>query len=281
MAIIKKHKGQLTLDHEHNSIADADIEVTLPTTISVPKTRLQDYTILLYGEKKIGKTSMWKHAEHTFFLMFEPGGKALRIYQKNVTRWSQFVGYVNLLEKDTTFQTVVVDPVDIAYDLCFQHMLDKLHIEHPTDENDFGKSWRQIEREFTLHFLRLLALDKGIILIAHAVDRETKTKLGQKFIKTAPEMPGQAARFFEGIVDVWAHYGYRDGKRVILLRGDDRIAAGCRLEENFLTIGGKPLISIPAGTSSEQAYTFFMQAFNNQLTYSTAERYYERSAESK
>lgn len=246
-------------------------EIKLPSSRSVPMPHLGDYTILMYGAKKIGKTTMWRHAPATLHLMFEPGGRALRLYQLKMESWSKFVGTIDALEVDTKFKTVVVDIVDIAYEHCFAYMCEKLGITHPTDESDFGKSWGQIQREFTLQFSRLLSLDKGIVMLSHSTTHEVKRPSGEKFDRIEPTMSGQARKYLLGIVDIWAYYGYNGTEREIRIRGDDFVGAGCRLEENFNTPAGKPVVSIPGGSSSKEAFDNFVRAFQNQQPKSRAE----------
>lgn len=239
------------------------VKVSLPDKLSVPAKDLTAYTLLIYGEKKIGKTSLAAHFPGALFLMFEPGGKALEIYQRPVNSWLEFVAYVDLLEKDTRFQTIVIDTVDIAYRQCFEAMCRKMAIQHPSDENDFGKSWGVIEVEFGKQMARL-AHSKGVLLLSHASVSEIKSRTGESFQYLEPSMPKQAMRYVTGVVDVWAYYGYLGKERRLLIQGDEFLGAGNRLQETgkFCTPDGKAIVSIPMGTSSTQAYRNLIAAFD-------------------
>ena len=239
------------------------IKVSLPDKPSVPAKDLTAYTLLIYGEKKIGKTSLAAHFPDALFLMFEPGGKALEIYQRPVNSWAEFVAYVDLLEKDTKFRTIVIDTVDIAYRQCFEAMCRKMAIQHPSDENDFGKSWGVIETEFGKQMTRLSHV-KGVLLLSHATVSEIKSRTGEAFQYLEPSMPKQALRYVTGVVDVWAYYGYLGKERRLLIQGDEFLGAGNRLQETgkFRTPEGKAIVSIPMGTSSAQAYRNLVAAFD-------------------
>ena len=58
--------------------------LTLPTEKSKPSSRLGDYTWLIYGAKKIGKTSLVAQFPETLILSFEPGTKALEVFQTRI-----------------------------------------------------------------------------------------------------------------------------------------------------------------------------------------------------
>lgn len=238
--------------------------VTLPTEVSEPSEDLMDYVWLLYGEKKIGKTSLAARFPDALFFMFEPGGKALRIYQRPINRWAEFVSYLDLLDETEDFRTVVVDTADIAYDRCFEHMCTKLAITHPQDERDFGRSWQAIENEFTKQMTRLLNSDRGCIFIAHAETKEVETRTGEMFSVLQPSLAKQAGKFLEGVVDIQAYYGYMGNERRLLIQGNDFIKAGNRLEEHFHSPEGERIVSIPMGTSPAQAFANLNTAFDNE-----------------
>lgn len=236
----------------------------LPTKASVPVAEMAGYTTLLYGAKKVGKTTLAARFPGAYFLMFEPGAKALAVYQSAVSSWSHFVAYLDLLEAgDHDFKTIVIDTVDGAYQACFGYMCTKLAIDHPQDQSDFGKSWGQIDQEFTRQMLRLLNLGTGAIFISHEKLREITTRGGKTFDRLDTSCATQAQRFLEGIVDIWAHYGYHGTDRFLLLQGSDFVGAGNRLEGNFQTVTGKALVAVPMGRTSAEAYKNLMAAFDN------------------
>lgn len=203
-----------------------------------------------------------------FFLLFEPGGKALAIYERPVRSWKEFKAYVALLKRDTTFKNVVIDTADIAYDLCLRHVCEKLVISHPSEE-EWGKGWKAVSEEFNTTINELLHTGKGVIFISHAREIEIKKRDGQAFNKTSSTLSGQAKETLEGIVDVWAFYTYEGTERVLFIQGDDYIDAGHRIEDRFLWSDGTPIRVIPMGDSKTTAYENFVAAFENRMTKSS------------
>lgn len=244
------------------------VQVTLPTERSRPVTDLGGYSILFYGKKKIGKTTMCQHFPATLFLEFEPGAKKLAIFQKPVKSWNEFRQYVKLIATDTKFKTIVIDPVDISYDMCMAYVCTKLNIIHPS-EADWGKGWSAVKKEFMGEMNKLLNSGKGIIFISHLREEEIEERGKKPYHRKTNTMSGQAKEAIEGVVDVWACYDYSSGKRTLTILGDDFNDVGHRLNEEpdarFIYPGGEPIRTIPMGKTSKEAYGNFLKAFNNQL----------------
>lgn len=274
MAIVKRimppggRKKKSKADRAETSLASLDL--TLPTERSAALPRLQDYSILLFGEKKIGKTDLSAQFPKTFHMMFEPGGKAQEIYQRPVNTWKEFKAYVRLLKKDRSFLTATVDTVDMAYVRCFEYMCQKLGMDHPSDEA-YGKGWSAIRGEFTSEMTTLMSLGKGVIFISHATEKEIKTRGGDKYEKIMPTLAGQGRDVIEGMVDLWLYYGYDGRDRVLTITGNDHIGAGHRLKKNFRYPDGSPIHEISMGDNAEESYTNLVAAFNNKLSKPRAE----------
>jgi len=262
MAIIKKAVGQTTGQAVKKQAPEVNWE--LPTNYSVPKDALGDYSMLIYGEKKIGKTTLASHFPDAIFLMFEPGGKALKIYQQPVRNWREFQKAVALLLQDNRFQTVVIDTVDIAYELCFDYKCAQLAISHPNDIQDFGSSWRAIRTEFSGQMNLLQLSGKGIVFLSHAQDVEIKRRGGGSFHKIQATVAKQALSYLEATVDCWAFYGYEGSERRLYIAGDELVGAGHRIKGRFRTKNDLGILSIPMGKSSKEAYDNLVRAFNNE-----------------
>lgn len=249
-----------------SSRKSSDLELSLAEDLTEPSDDLLSYSMLLFGEKKIGKTTLCSMFPDTQFLGCEPGHGAVRIKLNKCPDWRHFKTYVGLLEKDNECRTVVVDTVEAAYSMCFVYMCDKLGINHPQDENDYGKSWGAIRKEFESVVNRIIAMEKGSIFISHAQIRTIKRRDGTQFDTLCPMLTGQPMEVMSGIVDTIAYYGYNKGERQLVIRGDDFLMAGTRLEEHFLTkFKRRPVHSIPMGSNKQEAYDNLLAAFNNQL----------------
>lgn len=236
----------------------------LPTQMSEPIDHIGGATILLYGERKIGKTSLASMFPETMFCMFEPGGKGLRIFKEDITDWDHFVKVVDALVADPTkFKTIVIDTSDIAYTRCSAWVCDDMGVDHPSEGN-YGNVWSAIDVEFSKQMTRILQTGRGVVFVSHAGEKEFESLSGRKYTKTVPTMSKQAMRFVVGLADILAYYGYYGNDRYLTIRGSDAVESGHRLKERFKTPSGERVHSIPMGNDEDEAYANFMRAFNNQ-----------------
>lgn len=236
------------------------MEYSLPEEKSVPSTNLSDYSVLLYGEEKIGKTTFAAQFPSAIFLMCEPGSKALSIYSRPVNSWQDMKAYLKLLEKDKKFRTIVIDTVDVAYLLCEKYCASKLGVEDINDA-EYGKGWRKAKAEFRQWMAFAGNLGKGIVFISHSTEKEIRSRNGGARHRVVPTMDRRASDIMEADVDIWAYYRYNsDGSRTLQIRGTEEVAAGVRTKNNFLGV-----TEIPGGKSEEAAYKNFVAAFENRL----------------
>lgn len=242
------------------------VEVTLPDEPSTPSVDIGDYVLWFYGSPGMGKTTLASMFPDAMFLMFEPGGKALKIFQRSVLRWPELQAYTKQLQSQTRFRTSVVDVVEKAYTMCFDYMCKKLVIEHPHDADDYGKSWGKINNEFYGRIGDLASIPHmGNILISHAAMTKRKTRTGEEVEDIHPALTGKPLEALEGSVDLLGYMYHRRGQRVMQIQGTDQIMAKCRLEENFRHTDGSQVRLIPLGNSKHEAFDNFMRAFNNEL----------------
>ncbi len=265
-----KLKKLSTRDGKKKKPVKEKVSVKLPSKKNKPSENLSDYSILLYGAKKIGKTSLAAKFPDAFFLSFEPGTKALEVFASPVNSWDEFEGYLKLLEDgDHKYNTVVVDTADIMYEYAFRKICEKEMIDDPNDMNDFGKTWKRIKKLFADGIIRLLNLNVGVILISHDTEKDFELRDGSTINRVQPTMSRQAMEVVEAIVDIICNYAYSGEQRVLRIDGSQSTVAGCRLENNFVVKGSKPrtaggsIISIPMGCTSDEAYDNFIKAFNN------------------
>lgn len=243
-----------------------DDSITLPTTLSEPETDLSAYSMFLMGEKKIGKTTLLSNFPKALFLMTEPGGKALRIFQMPITRWKQFRKAVVAIEKAKgRYSTVIVDVVDHLFRMSEDFACAKLMIDHPS-EAEWGKGYAAVRKEFTTWIQRLMNIPGvGVVFVSHAVEKKIKRgRNGPEYDRVVATLAGQGKDIIEGLVDMWFYYTYDDNRRVLVLEGDEHISAGHRLEEHFKDTRGTALKEIAMGGSAGEAYSAFMAAFNNE-----------------
>lgn len=234
----------------------------LPTELSTPINTIKKAIILIYGERKIGKTSLASKMENALFLFFEPGGSGLRVHGSDISDWRTFVDAVDVMSKTSQFDTVVIDTIDIAYEKCFEFVCAREGVKHAS-EGDFGSIWNAIEVEFKKQMYRLIATKRGIVMLSHAGEKQFESLSGKQYTKIVPTMSKAAMKFAVGIADILGYYGYYGNDRFLTIAGSDAVEGGHRLEESFRTPSGERVHSIPMGSSAEEAYANFEAAFNN------------------
>jgi hypothetical protein len=240
--------------------------LSLPTGLSVPKDNLTDYTWLIYGERKIGKTSLLAQFVRNFFLMAEPGGRGLALLQKEVKSWEEFLGYIQLLEDNEDYcDMVTLDTGDAHYLNGLSHIIESLGLQDIRDKA-WGGGWIALRDAFRKAHERIYHLGLGFAVTAHSEVKTIKPKFGPEYDKLVVQMSGQAFKYYAGIVDNICYFHYKDdGKRWLQIRGDETVEAGTRCEGRFLYTDGTPIIHIPMGKSPQEGYQNLKLAFANQL----------------
>jgi hypothetical protein len=262
--VVKRVKLNSLKDEKPSRRARVDppSDFKLPDEISEPSEKLGDYTMMIFGEKKIGKTTLAAEFPDAMFLFFEPGGRGLRVYGSAIDTWDDARAALKLLRKNKRFSTIVVDTADLAYKLCDTWVCADMGIKDPGDA-PYGLGWRNVRKEFERWITGLAHCGKGLIIISHASEQEVEMASGESVSRLSPTMAKQAREILDGMVDIWAYYGYHGRRRILVIEGDERLAAGHRLTERFRTTDGERLRSIDMGKSPKEGYTNVLAAFNN------------------
>jgi len=240
--------------------------LTLPEELSTPSDNLLDYTFLIYGERKIGKTTLLAQFEDPFFLLSEPAAKGLSIRKREVENWKEFNSYIDLLEKRPDYcKMVVLDTGDGFYNMCHEDAKADLGLEDIRDKA-WGGGYVEIRARFKDAHKRLYNRGTGFAVTAHSEIQHVKPKFGPEYDRLSIQLGGQAFKYYAGIVDTIAYYHYDDnGKRILTIRGDETVVAGTRCKGHFLYPDGSPIFDIPMGESEEEGYANLVLAFNNEL----------------
>lgn len=208
----------------------------LPTAPTPPKKNLSDYSILLYGPSKAGKTTTASQAEGALFLATEPGLNALSAYQVPIIDWNDLKNACGeIAAGNHQFKTIVIDTVDLAYRLCSDHILKENSVKHESDLI-YGKGFALVNNEFYRVLTKLAHLPYGLILISHAQEVEVESRTGN-YMKTVPTLPEKARKIVLGLVDIILYCdveatreanGQTSFRRVIRTKPTQYYAAGDR-----------------------------------------------------
>jgi hypothetical protein len=275
MAVVKKEVGKgVTVKRRGKSADKAESEsggeYRLPTETSEPVESLQECLTLIYGFRKIGKTSMLSQAPKTLVLATEVGYKGLSLVKEDIGSWVRAQQVLRALRKDKTFKTVVLDTVDLFYRLVEKETYRELGIED-LSEAEWGKGWNHCKKMLSDYLNELTRVGKGVFLISHANEQSIRQRQGGEFDRVMPTMAKQAREVVEPMIDIWACYRYDGDRRILTVVGDEHLSAGHRFENRFRTPDGRRLKNIDMGTSAGEAWKNFNDAFNNRFTPSQEE----------
>ena len=203
---------------------------------------LSGKSFLIYGERKSGKTTNACKFPKPILLGFEKGyGFLDGIIAQPINSWKEALDVKKQLLKDaesaekenrdTVFKSVIVDTIDIAYDLCEKYIVDKEGVDY-LDETEKMRGYRALSREYDKFFQEIVKAGYTLICISHATTKQIKEN-GEKYDKTIPTVPDRGFLVVSRLVDVCAYASYESDEQgnihsMLTLRGNKHLEAGSR-----------------------------------------------------
>lgn len=204
---------------------------------------LRGYSIFFYGLPKTGKTTIASQFPGALLLAFEKGYNALPgVMAKPLNTWGEFKKVLSELrdpEVKKVFQTVIIDTVDVAYQLCEQYVCSRESTATQTYEAigdiPYGKGYKLAQAEFDAAIRKILQLDYGVVMISHSIDKIIKTENGDEITKIIPTVDARAKLVCERTCDIIGYARAVDvegggQKTLLFLRGTPRYDAGSRFK---------------------------------------------------
>lgn len=244
-----------------------EVPIELADTPVPAETDFNKLTILIHGDRKIGKTSILSQFPDPYFLMFEPGANFLKLRRSACNDWDTFLRTLDALERKPKgyAQNYVLDTGFKMYEHCFRWTIKDLGLDDIRDDA-WGNGWSKVNENFLTANERILALGGGYFATAHTETVEYKKRNGETYTKNVTELSKQARKWFTSFVDVIAYFTYDHmGKRIMHIRGDSEIEAGCRPPNHFKYTDGSEIQKIQMGGNPQVAYQNFINGFNNKL----------------
>ncbi len=247
------------------------VHVRLPKKPILPVADLDAFSFMVFGEKKIGKTTLALQGDRPLLLNFDPPQLSYTRREIHCPDWRTFRAALKKLEAVDPFPygRIILDGVGLWYNACQSWVCEQLMVDHPNDE-PWGKGWAMLQNEFLSGVVRLLKLPVGVWFIAHSTEREVEDHDGNTHNRIVPALTARAEETLNGMVDGWFAYVWHGTARRLIVRGSERVGAGHRLDEEgserFRTTGGKRIRHIPMGNNPKDAMRNFIAAFNNEQT---------------
>jgi hypothetical protein len=177
----------------------------LPTEDTKPTTDVLGRAILLYGGRKIGKTTFASQMPKPLFIATEAGQAHLAVRRVEVTNWTTFQEACTLIKKGNNDgshdrQTIVIDTIDNLYKFCREHILKINNLAHESDQG-FGRGYDLVNGAFFKALNWLALLPQGLLMISHAQEKEVKNRVGGKESRIMPTLPPSAQKIVNGMAD--------------------------------------------------------------------------------
>lgn len=243
--------------------------LSLPTRPTEVIHDINEYSFLIHGKRKIGKTSMSVAEDKVFLLTFDPLQISRPILQRHVTSWQQCEDYVGMLEDALRkgaypYSRVVIDGSGMWARHCQTWIAKtKYGLTDWADIDDHGNQWDRLTATLELMTNRLLALPGRCWFIAHSEWKDVKTRRGEKIDALAPAFSKRADTVLVGMTDVQGAYDYDGNERVLIIEGNESVTAGHRIEGHFKTPDGRNVQEIPMGNDEFEAWDNIKNAFAN------------------
>lgn len=199
---------------------------------------LRQKIVVIYGEPKVGKTTIASQFPKALLLAFEKGYNALSgVMAQNINKWSEFKTVLKQLEKaevKQSFETIVVDTVDLAYDACELFICQREGVDKIGDIG-YGAGYKMVKDEFNSALRRIPMLDYGLVMISHANIVNVVDEAGQEYSKTMPTLAKQPRKIVLSMADI---IGYAkaitneegETRTALFLRGTPQFEAGSRFK---------------------------------------------------
>lgn len=216
-------------------MANIDIFAVKPHVVSRD---LKGYTVLLYGQPKTGKTTTAAKFPNSLLLAFEAGYLTIPgVMALPINTWAEFKSVIRQLktnEGHAAYDNIIVDTVDIAYDLCEKYICNREGVETIGDLA-YGKGYSLVSHEFDEALRTIPQIGYGLVMISHSQDKTFKDENGQEYNQICPTLGNRPRLIVDRMSDliIYAHpIQEEDGTihTVGFMRQTPRFVAGSRFK---------------------------------------------------
>ena len=216
-------------------MAGLDILNLEPSVISRD---LRGKFVCLYSLPKVGKTSLACQFPKNLLCGFEHGWNAISgAMAVDIKKWADFKLILRQLEKPEAqekYNTITIDTVGIAWDLCEQYICAQHGVQTIADI-PWGGGYTAAKREFETCLRKITQLGYGLVVIAHVEKRIEKRADDSEVEILGPAIPKRAYDIVNQLVDI---IGYIDitwdedgnAERWLYTRKTPTVMAGSRFK---------------------------------------------------
>ena len=200
----------------------------LPTEKTKKLYDISKMNTLIYGNPKVGKSTLASQIPDSLFLATEKGYNSLEVYKVDIISWGDLLKTCKeLTTTEHKFTNLVIDTVDLLYRKCEDHIMKREGATHPSDLA-FGKGFSMVKNEFVRVVNNINQAGYGITFISHSKEVEI-TKGVSKFNYMDTSLSGSVNVVVCGLCD-FIFYAYigSDGDRKIRTKPTKNVNAGDR-----------------------------------------------------
>ncbi len=205
-----------------------------PTIISRD---LRGKIVTFFGEPKSGKTSTAVKFPKHLLIAFERGFNALNnVMAQPINKWMEFKKVLKQLNNEQVkekFETVIIDTVDIAYDLCEKHICQREGVEKIGDV-PYGGGYAMARREFDEAMRSIPLMGYGLVMISHSKVKQFVDENGNSYDKTVMTLADTPRLIVSRMSDIIGYSKAVDTdegtKTRLFLRGTTKFEAGSRFK---------------------------------------------------
>jgi DNA polymerase III delta prime subunit len=222
-----------------------------------PKVDFSEYTFLIYGKPKSGKTTLFYELAKEFYngdlskallIGLEKGYKALNgVMAINPSDWKEFEDTVNQLVQDRnelTFKMIGIDTLDVLYNYACDFVVRRERIARKDAkiktiaDVPWGAGYSMVGELIEKCVNRLINAGYGLFLISHNTEKKITQRDGKEYDQTTVSLPTRARNIFINMSDFIIFVDIeksKEGKtlvdnRYIYFRSDGDIEAGSRFQ---------------------------------------------------
>jgi hypothetical protein len=160
----------------------------LPTQKRGRKTRIDESNTLLFGEPKIGKSTLVAQMPNAVILDTENGTGFLDVFMIPVTDYSTFIQAVReLTEQSHAFSPICIDTLDNVVRFCASEVCRTFGVKDLADL-PYGKGYSVLANGLMQLLAKLASLGRGLWLTAHVKEVEVDLPGGSKALRAEPSL---------------------------------------------------------------------------------------------
>lgn len=238
----------------------------------VPKANLEDYVITIYGNPKVGKTTLafnlgkehFGSTKESLILGFEDGFKALTgAMAVSIKDWSHFLELSEELIEDKEddnelpYKFLILDTIDGMSNMASKYVVRR---ESRADSKKYktikdipwGRGGEALRVEIQ-DAIERLSKHYGVLLITHSKEKKIEPKVGASYDTTTLSLDGKVLDVVKNISDFIVYLSIerekgkdKEGKRYMYFRDESMFEAGSRFPKikSKVPYGAKNFIEV-------------------------------------